>query len=310
MELIDIDLELQVIRQHNLITSGKYDYSACMMDIMFMILAGLEVGKREYTIHAKDIEAITGRMWNYKRLKTSTEIIGSRMFEIETPGKTIQLWLFSKIEYLSNTGSFCVKLNDEAMPYLFDLKNNFTSMELKSTLSVTSKYAKRLYALACQWRSKGVIRYKISELKDMLGLIDEKGKECYGNISEFKSKVLNIARKQINEDSDITFDYKLIKRGRSFQLVEFYINTQKPKQLEIDFNEPIDIQKFKSKIMNYGLNEEQAENIAIKENEADFDALILSLNEKIRQKKISINNGVGYLVGIYQKKGFLYKKEK
>ena len=42
-----------------------------------------------------------------------------------------------------------------------------------------------------------------------------------------------------------------------------------------------------------------------KEKEKDFDILITELNEKIRQRKLKIENSVGYLVGIYQKKGIL-----
>ena len=84
MELIDINTQDKIIYQHNAITSGRYDYSACMLDILFMILSGLETGKREYLISAKEIELITGRIWNYQQLRTSTEMIGSRMFEIET----------------------------------------------------------------------------------------------------------------------------------------------------------------------------------------------------------------------------------
>ena len=43
-------------------------------------------------------------------------------------------------------------------------------------LNCSSKYAKRLYALACQWRSVGKKRFEISELKKILGLINKKGK--------------------------------------------------------------------------------------------------------------------------------------
>ncbi|WP_185148754.1 replication initiation protein [Chryseobacterium mulctrae] len=63
MELIDVNTENKMIYQHNVITSGRYDYSATMMDILFMILSSLEIGKLEYTIHVQDIEVITGRKW-------------------------------------------------------------------------------------------------------------------------------------------------------------------------------------------------------------------------------------------------------
>ena len=308
MELIDINTQDKIIYQHNAITSGRYDYSACMLDILFMILSGLETGKREYLISAKEIELITGRIWNYQQLRTSTEMIGSRMFEIETAETYKQLWLFSYVEYLKGMGTFKVKINEEALPFFFELKNNFTSMQLKSVLNCSSKYAKRLYALDCQWRSIGKKRFEILELKKMLGLINKKGEEQFERISAFKSQVLDIARKQINENTDIKFDYELTKKGRSFYWITIYIDTQKFKHLEINFEKPLEIQKFAGKLRSYGFTEEQASIISLKEKESDFDMLIADLNQRVRQGKLNINNAIAYLIGIYQKKGILPTK--
>ena len=309
MELIDINTQDKIIYQHNAITSGRYDYSACMLDILFMILSGLETGKREYLISAKEIELITGRIWNYQQLRTSTEMIGSRMFEIETAETYKQLWLFSYVEYLKGMGTFKVKINEEALPFFFELKNNFTSMQLKSVLNCSSKYAKRLYALACQWRSIGKKRFEILELKKMLGLINKKGEEQFERISAFKSQVLDIAKKQINENTDIKFDYELTKKGRSFYGITIYIDTQKFKHLEINFEKTLEIQKFAGKLRSYGFTEEQASIISLKEKESDFDMLIADLNQRVRQGKLNINNAIAYLIGIYQKKGILPTKE-
>jgi plasmid replication initiation protein len=309
MELMDVSKENKLIYQHNVITSGRYDYSATMMDILFMVLSSLEVGKLDYTIHVQDIETITERKWNLKQLREATESIGSRMFEIETKEKLSQIWLFSKVEYLFGTGSFSIEINHHAIPYFFELKNNFTAMQLKSVLNCSSKYAKRLYGVACQWRSVGSKRFEIEELKNMLSLIDKKGNEQYEKVSQFKERVLDVAKAQINENTDIEIDFELKKRGRSFHWVTLHINSQKAKQLEIEFDKPIVVQKFKSKIMVYGLSDEQAELIATKEKESDFDILITQLNEKIRQGKVKIGNSVGYLVGIYQKKGIIPTKK-
>ena len=311
---MDINKDNKLIYQHNVITSGRYDYSACMLDILFMVLSCLEQNKLEYVIHSSDIEAITGRKWNLKQLRESTESIGSRMFEIEwedeNKRKRIrQMWLFEYVEYVEGSGSFKIKINETSKPYFFELKNNFTSLQLKSVLDCSSKYAKRLYAIACQWRSVGTKRFEIRELKQMLGLIDKKGNEQFERISDFKIKVLDIARTQICENTDIELDYELKKRGRSFHWITLHINSQKFKQLEIEFDKSIDIQKFKTKIMAYGLNEEQAEIIATKEKEKNFDILITELNEKVRNKKLNIKNSVGYLVGVYQKKEILPIKE-
>lgn len=305
MELMDVNKENKLIYQHNVITSGRYDYSATMMDILFMVLSSLEVGKLEYTIHIQDIEAITGRKWNLKQLREATESIGSRMFEIETKDSLEQIWLFSRVKYLLGTGSFTITLNPLASQYFFELKNNFTALQLKSVLNCTSKYAKRLYGIACQWRSVGSKRFEIVELKKMLGLIDKKGNEQFTEITAFKKRVLDIAKKQINENTDIEIDFELKKRGRSFHWVTVHINSQKFKQLEINFHNSIDVQKFASKLTVYGLTQEQADIIAQKEKEEGFNALIEDLNAKVRSGKLKMDKSVAYLVGVYQKKGIL-----
>ena len=305
MQLIDVNKDDKLVFQHNVITSGRYDYSACMLDILFMVLSCLEKDKLEYTIHTHDIEVITGRKWNYKQLRDATEDIGSRMFEIETPEKYRQLWLFEYVDYIKGSGSFTIKINETAKPYFFDLKNNFTALQLKSVLDCSSKYAKRLYTIACQWRSVGSKRFEITELKKMLGLIDKKGNEQFERISQFKEYVLDISKKQINENTDIEIDFELKKRGRSFHWVTLHINSQKFKQLEIEFDKSINVQKFKSKVMHYGFTDEQAELIATNEKEKDFDILITEINEKVRQRKLKIDKSIAYLVGIYQKKGVL-----
>ena len=302
---MDVNKENKLIYQHNVITSGRYDYSAVMMDILFMVLSSLEVGKLDYNIHVADIEAITGRKWNLKQLREATESIGSRMFEVETKEKISQIWLFSNVDYILGTGSFTVGLNPKATPYFFELKNNFTAMQLKSVLNCSSKYAKRLYGIACQWRSVGSKRFEIEELKKMLGLIDKKGNEQYEKVSQFKERVLDLAKTQINENTDIEIDFELKKRGRSFHWVTLHIDSRKFKQLEINFDHSVDVQKFAAKLTAYGLTQDQADIIAQNEKEADFDTLIAELNTKVRSGKLKIGNSVRYLVGIYQKKGIL-----
>ena len=302
---MDVNKENKLIYQHNVITSGRYDYSAVMMDILFMVLSSLEVGKLDYNIHVADIEAITGRKWNLKQLREATESIGSRMFEVETKEKISQIWLFSNVDYILGTGSFTVGLNPKATPYFFELKNNFTAMQLKSVLNCSSKYAKRLYGIACQWRSVGSKRFEIEELKKMLGLIDKKGNEQYEKVSQFKERVLDLAKTQINENTDIEIDFELKKRGRSFHWVTLHIDSRKFKQLEINFDHSVDVQKFAAKLTAYGLTQDQADIIAQNEKEADFDTLIAELNTKVRSGKLKMDNSVRYLVGIYQKKGIL-----
>ena len=282
-----------------------------------MLLASLDESdevSKQYYIRVKDIELITGRKWNYQQLREGTEDMMSRVFEIQMPQGLRQIVLFTTVQYLDGTGSFYMKINEDARPYFFDLKNNFTLLELKSVLSCTSKHAKRLYSLACQWRGTGGHTYSIGELKEMLGLKDPKGKEKeqYSQIGELKKYVLDIAKKQINEHTDIVFDYELLKiRGRSFDTIKLFCGFSKPKlQLEIDFNGDIEKQKKNGELLQkianiqaVGIRDDLAELWAVKYWK-QFVEEKNKLLEAITKGKV-IEDKPAYLAGIFKKKGYV-----
>jgi len=301
----------RVYKQHNAITSGRYDFTACQLDVLFMVLASLKDGETNYKIHTADIELITGRKWNIAQLTNSTEQLLTRMFEIETEDRYRQFVLFQYFDYIKGTRTIDVKLSEVALPYFFELKNNFTHFQLKSVLGCTSSYAKRLYMLACQWRTLGKFPKPILilELKQMLGLVDKKGKEQYSEITGFKNKVLDIAKKQINEHTDISFDYELFKRGRSFTHIQIYVSTSKdkPKQLEINYTQSIGYQKNIRSIMAYGISEEYAI-LIVNDGFDKFVEFVKGVNERAKKGEISVENAPAYIIGSYQKKGILPKK--
>ncbi|GAB3306902.1 hypothetical protein GCM10027511_18680 [Hymenobacter humi] len=231
------------VRQHNAITTARYDYTACQLDLLFFLLSKLrreDAPNQEYQIHMNEVVAMTGREWHYKQLKEATESMGSRMFEVENDEAYVQLWMFQKVEYVKGQGFLRIRLSEDIRPYLFELKNNFTSFQLFSALKISSKYAKRIYQLASQWKDIGETKtYDLEEFKLMLKLKDAKGKEPeqFQRISDLKAKVLDIAVRQINENTELKIGYTLLKQGRSFHAVRFYVTRQQPKQLPIPFEE-------------------------------------------------------------------------
>ena len=309
MQLLQIPKD-KTIMQHNMITSGRYDFTACQLDILFLLLASFEKddpADKKYDLYVRDIEAITGRQWQYNQLQEATENMGIRMFSIETSSYLEQMWLFNGFRYMKGKGYFTASISSDARRYLFDLKNNFTRIQLNAVLSCSSKYAKRLYALACQWRTVGKIEMPIDKLKEMLYLKDPEGKEKeqFRQLGQFREKVLDIAKRQINEHTDVRFDYELKKCGRSFETIILYIDYRKERQLTIDFNQSIDFQKKVSVIAGYGVAKEAATLIA-KSNFSDFEKLIEQLLVKVKKDpEIDIP---AYIVGVFQKKGVLQKK--
>ncbi|MBO0361021.1 replication initiation protein [Hymenobacter sp. BT186] len=229
------------IRQHNIITTARYDYTACQLDILFYVLAQLKKKDKPntlYSIQVKEIEDKTGRMWNYQQLRDATADMGSRMFEVESEQSYKQIWMFQKVEYIKGKGSIEVELSNHIRPFLYELKENFTSYQLQSALKLTSKYAKRIYQLASQWKDIGETKfYGIDEFKYMLMLKDPIGKEPeqFQNISQLKARVLDLAVSQINEHTDLHISYELYKTGRAFSDLRFFVRKQTSKQLAVPF---------------------------------------------------------------------------
>jgi hypothetical protein len=217
------------IRHHNAITTARYEYSELQMDLFFYLLSQLRKDDTTglYEIVVKDLSEITGKKYAYNYLRKATESMGSRMFEVLTEKSYKQLWMFQHIEYMTGEGRIELKLSESIRPYLFDLRDNFTSFELLSALRLTSKHAKRIYTFCSQWKDVGETKkFDLLEFKRMLGLVDAKGNEEYTKVAMFKTKVLDIAVKQINEHTDLNISYTLEKKGRAFKNVLFTVEPQ------------------------------------------------------------------------------------
>jgi plasmid replication initiation protein len=217
------------IRQHNALTNARYEYSELQLDLIFFLLSKLQKSQETniYELNIRELSALTGKKYNSAYLHKATADMGSRVFEVLTEKSYEQLWMFQRVKYLLGQGIIEIKLTEDITPYLFDLKDNFTSYELASALRLTSKYAKRIYQYCSQWKDLGETKkYDLQEFKKMLGLLDDKGNEKIKQIGQLREKVLDIAVKQINEHTELHISYKLEKRVRTFKNVIFTVKPQ------------------------------------------------------------------------------------
>jgi len=217
------------IRQHNALTNARYEYTELQLDLFFFIISKLRKGDKDtvYKLDIMELSGLTGKRYNGAYLHKATADMGSRMLEVEDDTEYRQLWMFQQIRYLKGQGIIEFDLTRHVLPYLFELKNNFTSYELAAALRLTSKYAKRIYQFCSQWKDLGETKkYDLQDFKKMLGLLDEKGNEKMKQIKDFRESVLDIAVKQINEHTELHISYKLEKRGKAFKNVIFTVKPQ------------------------------------------------------------------------------------
>ena len=219
--------ELEV-RQHNALTNARYDYTELQQDLLFFIISKLNLDNREgYSLSIMELSKLTGKKYNAAYLHKATADMGSRVLEVLTEKSYEQIWMFQRVKYHLGQGIIEFDFTKHILPYLFDLKNNFTSFELAAALRLTSKYAKRIYPLCSQWKDLGETKkYDLQDLKKMLGLLDDKGNEKMKQLIDLRTNVLDVAMKQINEHTELHVSYKLEKVGRSFKNIVFTVKSQ------------------------------------------------------------------------------------
>ena len=219
------------VRIHNALTTARYEYTEMQSNIFLVLLSKLTKDglAAVYQLTVPEMEEMTGKKHNYKQLREATKAMMGRVHEMETVHNNRevfrQLVLFKRTDYILGTGIIEMEFNEYASPYLFDLKNNFTSFQLRAALSLTSKHAKRIYQICSQWKDTGETKKTtLLDLKKTLGLATDK--EEYPDLAMFKKKVLDVAVKQINEKTDLRIDYKLEKVGRAFKNIVFTVKPQ------------------------------------------------------------------------------------
>lgn len=130
-------------------------------------------------------------------------------------------WL-SSAEYFDD-GSIELCFDDKLKPYLLQLKDRFTKLNLNRVVTFNSNYACRIYELLKQYEVIGERTISIEALRTMFCIAPEEYK-LYG---DFKRKVILQAQKEINKSSDICFDFEELKTGRKVTSIKFTIHTKR-----------------------------------------------------------------------------------
>jgi plasmid replication initiation protein len=294
------DKRISQVRHSNAITNSRHELSATQLDLYFMLLSELKPNHaNKYEISVKQIETLSGRGWNYQQLRDATLNLVGKVFEIEEKDGLLQVAMLSSAKYIKGTGRIQLTIAEELKPYLVDLKNNFTSFQLFSVLSMSSKYAKWIYIQLSRWKDIGVQKFDLEELKIMLNLKDRQGKlpEQYKQWGQFKDNVLEPSMRQINGHSDLEVTYETEKRGKKINTIIFYIKSRKQFQTLIPFGnetsntDDVDGIRLKERLRAIGVIDAKLINAILSNSEFRIKAN-KALYEMAFNKKIA--NPAGY----------------
>ncbi|WP_203368664.1 RepB family plasmid replication initiator protein [Cysteiniphilum marinum] len=231
--IIDMDkLSSRNVVKHNNLIESSYSLKSVHQKIILILVSTINQDDKsfhEVSIPVSEMLKLLGLSKNdYQFLKRITKELNSQVVEyiehIEGHEVLTQAPWMSYARY--SKGFVTLKLNDHIKPYVLNLTANFTSYKLKFTLQFKSKYSIRLYELLSQYLKIGKRTVSIGKLKEMVGVPEKTLKRWV----DFKRYVLDHAKNELDEKSDISFTYNAVKDGRSFSDVEFIIYKNKPKE--------------------------------------------------------------------------------
>lgn len=158
---------------------------------------------------------------------------------------------FSKIEFSDDETAVKLSFSNKIMPYITELKKNFTQYKIEDLQNFTSANTITIYKILMMYYNQ-YTNYRISNKKHRsdkdveeflnpvikvheLREITRSTKKSYDKFSEFDRRVLKPAVKEINDNTDFTISYDKIRVGRKILKVQFHIkNNVNPKVLEAD----------------------------------------------------------------------------
>ena len=234
--------------QHNNLVQAKYSMTLQQKRVMIWLVSQIKPTDEDFKEHILSVKELievcqlSGES-AYKQLKDITFSLiekGIRIIDITNPKEDIE----TQISWLSSAkyryGRVTLTFSPELKPYLLLLKEKFTAVNMIDMMQFKSVHAIRIYELLKQYENIGERILDIEEIKECCGVKDKLRK-----YDHFEKYLLLIAKREINEKSDIYFDFERIKPFRKIEGIKFIIT--KNKAYELRNNPSKQVQEVKRK---------------------------------------------------------------
>ncbi|MFE4036281.1 replication initiation protein [Priestia sp. YIM B13489] len=215
------------VTKSNILIESTYKLSLQEQRILLIMASKVQPNDetlKTYRFRAKDFIEIVGNKKGtgfYSYLKEIVNGLQTKILTIKEKGRQRNYnWVITSI-YEENEGYITLQFHP-SLKYLFlELKEKFTSYQLENVVRLNSVYSIRIYELLKQYERLRKRELTLEELRHFLAIEPTKYKQ-YGH---FKSKVLAVAQKEINNKTDIHFEFVEVKTGRKVTSIEFIITS-------------------------------------------------------------------------------------
>jgi plasmid replication initiation protein len=236
----------KVVEHNSLITSiAKMDKTPLKMFELAVSLIDTGNPPQDHTVYLSKRELFSFFKVNdsnkHSRFKEAIEKMQKQAFfqikkEQDKGFKFVSIVPIPYVEWTDYNDEVKIEFHREIMPYLINLKNNFTQHALSDIAELNSKYAIILY----RWLSMNYNQYEhysvkggrreeqvesyrnpeiiMRDLRQMTDTIDE-----YKRFDHFEKRVLNEPLLEITKHTTFNVTYEKLKKGRSIDSIVFHI---------------------------------------------------------------------------------------
>lgn len=158
---------------------------------------------------------------NYRReiIKMINELENGKMFmlDINTASHFV-----SSVKF-TDDGRVYFEFPNLLINHVGKVKSNYTKYQLKTILPLKGAYSLKIYEILKKDAHRGRATYDLTYFREFLGVQSDK----YIKFDHFKKRVLLSALNEINEKTELTVHYKLLKQNgtKTFIGIEFDIVT-------------------------------------------------------------------------------------
>lgn len=218
-----------VVKGNDLIQRNRFELSLMeqkTVAYIFSMIKPIDSGfQSEYEFKIRDYCKICDIDYdngaNYAYVKETLKKLRDRSMwmTLEDGSETVVGWL-DRVTTNKKSGLAHIRIDDRLIPYLFDLKQQFTQYQLYNILGMKSAFSVRIYEIMKSYSFRHTIIFELNELKELLMVEHVKS---YVNYKDFRVKVLEKAQTEINELTDINIEFEPIKTGRKVTSIKFII---------------------------------------------------------------------------------------
>ncbi len=212
------------VKKANTLINVKGALSSTAQKMLIMLISMIKADDSEFQEYALNINdyfsQVDSSSKNVEFAKERALELMRNPFEVE---KGVWFNWCSKVDIKKIEGYIVFSIHNDLKPYLLDLQKNFTTYNIVNILALRGDYTPRLYEYFLMRFTEYKAQYKKQHNKTPKSFTFEleidwlkdtfKIPTSY-NYADIKRRIIEVAKRQFKEKTNIKFDYKEQKLGR------------------------------------------------------------------------------------------------